>query len=70
MTLNRQILKRSKNMVPMQGDIDPWKIHHNYPADKKLMNTASWKRALCFFRAGGWRAKRAEAEPELAVAAE
>lgn len=71
MNLSSGYVQRSRDKVPMQGDVDPWLIHHNYPADKKLMKYGKLEDgAMRFFRAGEWRAKRAEAEPELAVAAE
>lgn len=72
MNLTSGYVERAKNKVPMQGDIDPWKIHHNYPADKKLMRYGRLEDgALHFYRAGEYRARQPEpAGAELAIAAE
>jgi len=71
MNLTSGYVQRAKGLVPMQGDIDPWIIHHNYAADRKLMKYGKLEDgALTFFRAGGWgRAAEAAREP-LAIAAE
>ncbi len=69
MNLSSGYIQRAKGLVPMQGDIDPWVVHHNYTADKKLMRHGKLEDgALHFYKAKGAAAKAAE--PELAVAAE
>jgi monooxygenase len=37
MNLTSGYVQRAKGLVPKQGNIDPWIVHHNYSADKKLM---------------------------------
>jgi monooxygenase len=72
MNLSSGYVQRAKGKVPMQGDIDPWIVHHNYTADKKLMKFGKLEDgALHFYKAGAWTGSRtAESEHELAIAAE
>ena len=37
MNLTSGYVQRAKGLVPKQGNIDPWIVHHSYTADKKLM---------------------------------
>lgn len=37
MNLTSGYVQRARGLVPKQGNIDPWIVHHNYSADKKLM---------------------------------
>ena len=70
MNLSSGYIQRSKGFVPMQGDIDPWIVHHNYPADKKLMRYGKLEDgALHFYRRGNYGVMTV-AEAELAIAAE
>jgi cation diffusion facilitator CzcD-associated flavoprotein CzcO len=70
MNLTSGYVQRAKGLVPLQGDIDPWRIHHNYTADKKLMKYGKLEDgALHFYRAGEWGRTAVAAEP-LAIAAE
>lgn len=70
MNLTSGYVQRAKGLVPLQGDIDPWRIHHNYGADKKLMKYGKLEDgALHFYRAGEWGRTAVVAEP-LAIAAE
>ncbi len=69
MNLSSGYVQRAKGFVPMQGDIDPWIVHHDYTADKKLMRYGKLEDgALHFHKAKG--VTRQTPEPELAIAAE
>jgi monooxygenase len=68
MNLSSGYVQRAKGRVPMQGDIDPWIVHHNYPADKKLMRYGKLEDgAMHFYKAKG---VATEASEPLAIAAE
>lgn len=69
MNLSSGYVQRAKGLVPKQGDIDPWVIHHNYTADKKLMRYGKLEDgAMHFYKAPHVAA--ATAQEELAIAAE
>jgi monooxygenase len=68
LNLSSGYVERAKGLVPMQADVDPWIVYHNYRADKKLMRNGKLEDgAMTFLKAKG---VAAEAEPELAIAAE
>jgi monooxygenase len=68
MNLSSGYVQRAKGRVPMQGDIDPWIVHHNYPADKKLMRYGKLEDgAMQFYKAKGVATQASE---PLAIAAE
>jgi monooxygenase len=70
MNLSSGYVQRAKGLVPMQGDIDPWIVHHNYPMDKKLMRHGKLEDgAMHFYKRGSYGAQVAR-EEELAIAAE
>lgn len=69
MNLTSGYVQRAKGLVPLQGDIDPWLIHHDYGLDKKLMKYGKLEDGALEFRKAGRVAKADEAE-ELAIAAE
>lgn len=69
MNLSSGYVQRAKGLVPLQGDVDPWIVHHNYPADKKLMRYGKLEDgAMHFYKRGDYKADAVE-EP-LAIAAE
>lgn len=69
MNLKSGYVQRAKDRVPKQGDIDPWIVHHNYPADKKLMRYGKLEDgAMHFYKAKG--AAKAVKEETFAIAAE
>ncbi len=74
MNLSSGYVQRAQGLVPMQGDIDPWLVHHDYGADKKLMKYGKLEDgALAFYKAGAWHKPGAEQfadTEELAIAAE
>ena len=72
MNLSSGYVQRAKGLVPKQGDIDPWIVHHDYPADKKLMKYGKLEDgALHFYKAGAWSAPaRSREQSEMAIAAE
>ena len=69
MNLSSGYVQRAKGLVPKQGNIDPWIVHHNYAADKKLMRYG-------MLEDGALRFEAAKAKPQsdtretLAIAAE
>jgi cation diffusion facilitator CzcD-associated flavoprotein CzcO len=70
MNLSSGYVQRAKGLVPMQGDIDPWIVHHNYPMDKKLMRHGKLEDgAMHFYKRGNYGEESAR-EEELAIAAE
>jgi monooxygenase len=70
MNLTSGYVQRAQGKVPLQGDIDPWLIHHNYPADKKLMKYGKLEDGALEFRKAGGGAAAAAHDEELAIAAE
>lgn len=69
MNLTSGYVQRAKGLVPKQGDIDPWVIHHDYNADKKLMRYGKLEDgAMHFYKAKG--ASKVAAEEPIAIAAE
>lgn len=69
MNLSSGYVQRAKGLVPKQGDIDPWVIHHNYTADKKLMRYGKLEDgAMHFYKAPHVAAETTQ--EELAIAAE
>jgi monooxygenase len=73
MNLSSGYVQRAKGLVPMQGDIDPWIVHHDYGADKKLMRYGKLEDgALHFYAQGRWShpARAPHAVEDLAIAAE
>jgi cation diffusion facilitator CzcD-associated flavoprotein CzcO len=69
MNLKSGYVQRAQGLVPKQGDIDPWIVHHNYNADKKLMRYGKLEDgAMHFYKAKG--APKATAEEPVAIAAE
>ena len=69
MNLSSGYVQRAKGLVPLQGDIDPWIVHHNYTADKKLMRYGKLEDgAMNFYKRGDYKPEAVE-EP-LAIAAE
>jgi monooxygenase len=69
MNLTSGYVQRAKGLVPMQGDIDPWIVHHNYAADKKLMKYGKLEDGALHFHKAKGAAAMVEDEP-LAIAAE
>ncbi len=70
MNLSSGYVQRAKGLVPMQGNVDPWIVHHNYPMDKKLMRHGRLEDgAMRFYKRGALGAGAARDE-ELAIAAE
>jgi cation diffusion facilitator CzcD-associated flavoprotein CzcO len=70
MNLSSGYVQRAQGLVPKQGDIDPWVVHHDYGADKKLMRHGALEDgALNFYPRGAWHASAGEDAP-LAIAAE
>jgi monooxygenase len=53
MNLSSGYVERAKGLVPMQGDIDPWIVHHNYGQDKKLMRYGKLEDGAMTFRKAG-----------------
>ncbi len=53
MNLSSGYVERAKGLVPMQGDIDPWIVHHDYPADKKLMRYGKLEDGAMTFKQTG-----------------
>ena len=70
MNLSSGYVQRSAGLVPMQGDVDPWVVHHNYTADKKLMRYGKLEDGAMHFYARGGYGQQATEVPELAIAAE
>jgi monooxygenase len=69
MNLTSGYVQRAKGLVPKQGNIDPWIVHHNYTADKKLMRYGKLEDGALRFEAA--QAKRGTAANEaMAIAAE
>lgn len=67
MNLTSGYVQRAKGLVPKQGNIDPWIVHHNYAADKKLMRYGKLEDGALRFEAAASDADRREA---TAIAAE
>ena len=69
MNLTSGYVQRAKGLVPKQGNVDPWIVHHNYTADKKLMRYGKLEDGALRFEAA--QAKRGSATSEtMAIAAE
>ena len=69
MNLKSGYVQRAQGLVPKQGDIDPWIVHHNYTMDKKLMRYGKLEDgAMHFYRAKG--ASNVAMDEPLAIAAE
>jgi monooxygenase len=69
MNLSSGYVQRAKGLVPMQGDIDPWLVHHNYTVDKKLMRYGKLEDGAMTFRKSKPMAATGQAT-EFAIAAE
>jgi monooxygenase len=69
MNLSSGYVQRAKGLVPKQGDIDPWLVHHNYNMDKKLMRYGKLEDGAMTFRKARPMATTEKAA-ELAIAAE
>jgi monooxygenase len=69
MNLSSGYVERAKGLVPLQGDIDPWIVRHDYAADKKLMRIGKLEDgAMAFFPAKS--ASPTAHNEEFAMAAE
>jgi monooxygenase len=69
MNLSSGYIERAKGLVPLQGDVDPWIVHHDYGADKKLMRYGKLEDGtLTFLKASSPRVS-AQSE-DFAIAAE
>jgi monooxygenase len=53
MNLSSGYVERAKGFVPLQGDIDPWIVHHDYGLDKKLMRYGKLEDGAITFRKAG-----------------
>ncbi len=69
MNLSSGYVQRAKGLVPMQGDVDPWLVHHNYSADKKLMRYGKLEDGAMTFKKATQGAVSVPAS-EFAIAAE
>jgi monooxygenase len=65
MNLSSGYVERAKGLVPMQGDIDPWIVHHDYPSDKKLMRYGKLEDGAMTFRKAYCSERKVQ--PELAI---
>ena len=66
MNLSSGYVQRAKGLVPKQGNVDPWIVHHNYGADKKLMRYGVLEDGALRFE----DAQNVRADSEMAIAAE
>ncbi len=69
MNLTSGYVQRAKGLVPKQGNIDPWIVHHNYPQDKKLMRYGKLEDGALRFEMPHVRENAAGSET-MAIAAE
>jgi cation diffusion facilitator CzcD-associated flavoprotein CzcO len=69
MNLTSGYVQRAKGLVPKQGNIDPWIVHHNYSADKKLMRYGKLEDGALRFEMPHVR-KDVSASDTMAIAAE
>jgi monooxygenase len=69
MNLTSGYVQRAKGLVPKQGNIDPWIVHHNYSADKKLMRYGKLEDGALRFEMPHVR-KDVSANDTMAIAAE
>ena len=69
MNLTSGYVQRAKGLVPKQGNIDPWIVHHNYGADKKLMRYGKLEDGALRFEIPHSR-QNAQANETMAIAAE
>lgn len=68
MNLTSGYVQRAKGLVPKQGNIDPWIVHHNYTIDKKLMRYGKLEDGALRFEDAP--ARDVAAQPVSAIAAE
>lgn len=68
MNLTSGYVQRAKGLVPKQGNIDPWIVHHNYTIDKKLMRYGKLEDGALRFEDAV--AHGVAAQPVSAIAAE
>ena len=69
MNLTSGYVQRAKGLVPKQGNIDPWIVHHNYGADKKLMRYGKLEDGALRFEIPHSQ-QNAQANETMAIAAE
>jgi monooxygenase len=69
MNLTSGYVQRAKGLVPKQGNIDPWIVHHNYSADKKLMRYGKLEDGALRFEMPNAR-QGGQASETMAIAAE
>lgn len=69
MNLTSGYVQRAKGLVPKQGNIDPWIVHHNYAADKKLMRYGKLEDGALRFEMPQQR-QNGQSSETMAIAAE
>jgi monooxygenase len=65
--LSSGYVQRAHGLVPMQGDVNPWVVHHNYTVDKKLMRYGRLDDGAMTFRKVGGEVKRTSLEQAIAA---